>query len=155
MDGVTYARSFLVARWLLSAVCVMMSLLVLALWVRGADWQDQLSRGTSTKRGVVISSGCGMMFLHYPPWDGDPNANLRWYLDSFEGESPLLPSGQTNRGFLISQGGIPQIAMPHWFLASLFAAFAAIVHIQRFTARALLVATTCVAVVFAIATMRK
>jgi hypothetical protein len=90
-----------------------------------------------------------MVLLHHSAWDGDPNAQLSWYLDSFEGESPLLSPEATHGAFFLlwsANGG--QVAAPHWFIALCFLAIARLMFIRRFSVRALLVLMTITAIGF-------
>ena len=148
-------------RWLriaVTAVCVVVCVGLIGLWVRSYRWMDVVQEPTSTlrSRGVISVQGCiywldapyhkGPDFLSFPVNEGTRQNPVTW------------PKKIWHRWFgfgfaraVETAGEKWGISIPHWFLLTLFAACASASWLPwyklrwRFSLRTMLIVTTLVA----------
>ena len=127
-----------------SAACLIACVLLVVLWVRSYQSADVFSGGVFDVQGKV-ESAYGVLCFKLLREDG------YWRHTSFEVVSEYFEEILRNKRFLLrwnsEYGGV--MFLPHWFIALIFATFAAAPWIRwskRFTLRTLLLAITLVAI---------
>ncbi len=137
-----------------SAVCGIVCLLVIVLWVR-SYWTHDYTSGSISRISFQLSSLDGRLLLSM--FDGSP---LPWSFASVsDGNGLPLAGFETFLGFgridtnVVSQPRMRCIIVPHWFIALATGALGCapcLFNLPRFSLRTLLIATTLVAMLFGI-----
>jgi hypothetical protein len=129
-----------------SVVCGIACVLLIALWVRSYWWWDSLGHKLHAKCAVAANSFSGQTaFSLYRSAGG----TWRYFSERLEGRSPSFSPPAPTSGFGVAADSLgTSIFIPHWMLALIFAACGTTPWFRwRFSLRALLIATTFVAVV--------
>jgi hypothetical protein len=148
----TRPRTLRLLRIAVSAVCGLLCLLMVVLWVRSCWREDTINGYLSPNDGFSCIAMGGRIilafFLSIPE-----NSHWVWYVNSDPTGTSVSPYGRWfGFGFLPQRGtNAPAIIIPYWFPTLLFGLLAALPWLSwlrwRFSLRTLLLATTLVAVV--------
>jgi hypothetical protein len=138
-------RSLRYLRIAFSATCLIVCVLLVALWVRSYWWLDFVRIPLTVSRGVCGSSFNGQLSIGMLNESSNPRA---WsdYCLPFEKFDPKAVRHLSGRFSLEN----PLIWFPHWFLVALTIPGTLLARpwtIRRFSLRTLLIAMTLVAVV--------
>jgi hypothetical protein len=133
-----------------SVVCVILCLLLIALWIRSYNHNDVLRKNTRL-RILFLNSWKGRLTYWPSVWEPNPRVPLTNYAEAVDeiiqgGSHPVL-----GFGIVYTHGGLNDtiVFAPYWFPVLSFAVLAAIAWFpwqRRFSLRTLLIATTLMAV---------
>ena len=133
-----------------SAVCLLLGLLLVAVWIRSYWVADTALLQTTARRAVQVDSFRGVASLEslYFNDDADP---LEFHLESEEITDDFEPPYDTVWGFgwevaRGADGGSHTLSLPYWLIVLLLAAIAIVPWIRfRFRLRTLLIVMAVVA----------
>jgi hypothetical protein len=126
-----------------SVLCGIVAVLLVLLWVRSYWWADFVYGHVTEVHFLDLNSNCGRLALSL---QGELHNPIHWKVYSHPSEQLDWMMGPSKWEFGKSKfGDMWFVAIPHWFLITIFGAFSAAPWLRlnnRFSLRTLLIAIT-------------